>query len=634
MPNITETGCGIWIGDAATNLVGAAYDKYTEYATQAYNLATGAINSLDHFNVAPVQFGVTYNLDAALLAYQRPTPPPLPSDLSYRDPGQVPEAPAVVAPTVTFDSAPAAPSNPAPTLRDFTEPGELTAQAPTDQVSLQAVPIAVRPDYVLPAVPTLAELDLPEVPTIVLPQFDGLRPSTALDVPEESFSFTAEQYTSALLDKVSGKIGSSIDNGSGLPIAVEQALRDRAYSALDVQEQRAIQQATEEYGSRGFSEPSGILRRRLAEVRQNSQNLRSAASRDIYIQADQTAREELRFYVTQAIALESALFQNHNDFARIALEAAQVTQNLRIRIFEARVQLVQLDLSAYQTDAQVWRDRLQGELAKLEVYRSQLAALQVRGQLNEQQVQLYEGQLRGVAQLADLYRTDIDAARLVVATNQQQIDLERSQIQNYAERVNAYRATWDAYATKLNTNTVRANVYQLVEQGYATRLRGWSDAQGQKIAQAQLGISVADLQQRAWRGQIDALLARIQAEQGRLSSVSDIYRSRVAAYSAEATVETAASDANLRALTLATERERNRTDVALKNVELAINQLVEINRLLLAKEQSIAQTSSQLAAASMSAVNFSAGVHSGRSQSQSCGTSFSYSGSLDDVPAA
>lgn len=633
MADITETGCGIWLGDAATNMVSAAYDHYTEFATAAYTLATKELNQLQSFNITPVQFGVNFNLDGAIFGYQRPTKPVRPSDLTFHSPGDVPDAPSVAQPGVTFDKAPTAPANPAPTFRDFTEPGELTAQAPDSSVDLLPVRVPVRPDYVLPAVPTLASLDLPDAPTLNLPNFAGKRPDADLDPPLEDFHFTPEEYTSALLDKVRGRASAMLDGGTGLPAAIAQALRDRAFSAIDQQELQAIQAATEEYASRGFAEPSGILNRRLAEVRQNNQNQRLAASRDIAIQDQQVTIENLRFAVTQAIALESAMFQNHNEFARIALDAAQVTQNLRVRIFEAKVSLVQLQLAAYQTDAQVWREQLQAELAKLDIYRAELAALQVKGELNVQQVQLYEAQLRAVNQLADLYRTDIDAARLTVATNQQQLDIERIEIENYAQRVGAYRETWNAYATKLSTNTIRANNYQLVEQGFATRLRGWSDTQGQKIAQAQLGISVADLNQRGWRGQVDAYLAKLQAETQRISTVGDIYRTDVSAYAAQATVETAASDANLRTLQLGIERERARTDLAVKEVELQINQLVELSRLLLAKQQTIAQTSSQLAAASMSAVNFSAGVHSGRSQSQSCGTSFSYAGSLDDVPA-
>jgi hypothetical protein len=237
-----------------------------------------------------------------------------------------------------------------------------------------------------------------------------------------------------------------------------------------------------------------------------------------------------------------------------------------------------------------------------------------------------------VAELADLYKADIQAAQLTVSTNQQLIDVERAQIQMYAEQVNAYKATWDTYRTQLDSNTVRANVYGLIEQGFATRLKSWSDVQNQKISGAQLQISVADLQERSWRAQLDRNIADMQAEIARLNAISEVYRTEVSAYSATAQVESAASEANYRAAGLIQDREKDRTSVALQNAQIAISQLEELAKLMVSVKQGIAQVSASLASASMSAVNFSAGVHSQRSQSQSCGTSFSYSGSLDDVP--
>ena len=53
------TQCDIWLGDVATNMVEAAYDHYTEFATAAYTLATQTIGDLGRFNVQPVQFNVT-----------------------------------------------------------------------------------------------------------------------------------------------------------------------------------------------------------------------------------------------------------------------------------------------------------------------------------------------------------------------------------------------------------------------------------------------------------------------------------------------------------------------------------------------------------------------------------------------
>jgi len=612
--------------------VGSAYDKYTQFATTAFGLATTEIGNLSLFNVQPVNFSVSYNVDPAIYAYSRPTAPSVPGDLTYNAPPAAPPAPIPNIAPITFDSPPTEPTNPAPVLQDFTQPGNLTAVMPDTTVDLLPIPTVVRPDYVLPDAPTLYSLDLPEAPVLDLPEFTGVLPNTNIDIPLADFTFTPEEYTSALLTKTQAQISTMLNGGTGLPPAVDLVLRERAYSAIDIQESRAIQQAVEEYSSRGFNEPSGILAQRVSAVRQNNQNQRSNLNRDAFIAEQQVAIENLRFSVTQGVALESALFQGHNEFMKVALDAAQTTQNLRVQIFNARVSLAQLNLSAYQTEAAVWREQLAAELNKLEVYRSELQAQQVIGELNTQQVQIYTARIQAVTELADLYRADISAAQLTVSTNQQLIDVERSQIQAYSAQVDAYKATWDTYRTQLDSNTVRANVYDLIEQGFATRLKSWSDVQNQKIAGTQIAVSVADLKERAWRGQLDKSIADARNELDRLNAISEVYRSEVGAYSASAQVESAASDANLRAAGLIQDRERNRTDVALRNAEIAISQMEELAKLMVSVKQGIAQVSASLASASMSAVNFSAGVHSTRGQSQSCGTSFSYAGSLDDVP--
>lgn len=622
--------CPIWLGDPAVNMVSLAYDKYTEFATESYKLATDTIDDLDNYQLAPVSFNVAWNFDERIYGYQRPTAPAVPTDLDFRSPGTLPAPPAAGLTPVAFDVAPAAPDNPVPAVRDYDEPAPLTAVAPDGDVELTPVPTPVRPDMPLPAVPTLRDLDLPDVPDIVLAPFAGERPNTDLEPPLEGFAFTPEQYTSNLLDRVKGRVDTMLDGGTGLPAAVAQALRDRAYSALDVSERRAIQTATDEFASKGWEEPNGLLAERLAEVRQNNQNQRNALSRDIYIRDEELAIQNLQFAVTQGIALESALMGDHLEFMRLGLSAAQVAQEFRIRVFDARVSLANLGLQAYQVDAQVWRDQLQGELMKLEVYKAELEGAKARGELNEQDVRIYAQRIEAVSALADVYRADVEAAKAVAEQNKTLVDVERGRIQAYAERVGAYKVEWDAFASKQQSNTIRVQRYGLVEQGYSTRVGAWAQTQNQKLEQQRLHIAEADQQLRAWEGGLHKMLADIDAEKARLAAVTGAFGSRVALFGAQAAVETAASDANLRAMTVGIEKEKARTGTALENARLAVNQLLEVNRLAIAKLQGIAQTSSQLAAASMSAVSFSAGVASRRSESQSCDTNFSYSGSLDD----
>jgi hypothetical protein len=125
------------------------------------------------------------------------------------------------------------------------------------------------------------------------------------------------------------------------------------------------------------------------------------------------------------------------------------------------------------------------------------------------------------------------------------------------------------------------------------------------------------------------LLGRVQAERDRVGALATISGQKVDLYRADVAVETAASDANLRVLTTAIEQERARVDTELKNEEMQIQQMLQISSQLLEAKKTVASVGAQLAASSMSAVNFSAGTRSDLQQSYGCRTSFSYSGSID-----
>ena len=102
-------------------------------------------------------------------------------------------------------------------------------------------------------------------------------------------------------------------------------------------------------------------------------------------------------------------------------------------------------------------------------------------------------------------------------------------------------------------------------------------------------------------------------------------------YQADAVVETAASAAVDRTFELGLRKEEARTNVALKQAEININQAIQLQSLLLRSKETRAQVLGQLSASTMSAINFSAGVSSSRSKGESCSTSVSWSGEAEDL---
>ena len=608
----------------ATALVAASFDHYTTLGTTQVAAAMAQVDAMRHIEMTPITFNNRWHFEEDITGYKRPPKPADPKDLDWTDPGSVKDPPALDVSTVSFDAPPTAPSNPTPTFGVHHKPGPLSAHRPGDKPDLVPVVLPTPPTLALPPVPTLRELQLPDTPTLNLTPFAGVRPNVTVAPPVQGFAFTPEAYASQLLDRVKSRLSTMLDGGTGLPAAVAQALRDRAYAALDVQEQRAIQQAVEEFAARGFSEPNGILARALVEVRQNNQNQRSARSRDIHIKDEELAIQNLQFAVTQGISLESTLMQHQAEHNRLLLDAAKTAQDMAIAIFNAAVAEKQLELDAYKTDAQVWLDGLKGELAKLDVLKAELEAQALVGQLNESDVKVYLGRLDAVKTAADVYRSEVEGAKAAASVNESLMRGWQAEIQAFSEEVRAWVAEWDGYRAELEGDSTRARLFELVEQAYATRVSTWNMQQMQKIERQRSEIARNGQMMAGWEAQLRKLQADTELERTKNTVKSEIFRTKVARYQAEAAVETAAADANARAYGLQLERERSRTSLELERARSDSQQMVQLTQQLISINEIISRTLTALASSALSAVNYSASVGNSYGTNTSCSTSYSY----------
>lgn len=617
--------CGIPFSDAPW-IVGDAYEQYTAFATQNVAYAWQQIEQLSELEFDPISVSVNWAFDDEIYGYLRPADPGGP-DLEWTDPGTVENPPNLGVTPATYDEPPAIPAMAPPTFGAHTPPDDLTATAPAGPPTLTPVVVPTAPTLVLPPVPTLTELDIPDAPVLNLPTFSGTRPDTDIDPPLEVFAFTPEEYTSALLDKVRGTVSGMLDGGTGLPAAVAQALRDRAFTAVDAQAMRAEQEVMEDMGARGFSQPNGILLRRLDESRQNNQNQRNALSRDVHIRDQEIAVENLRFAVTSGISLESTLLQAHTQHMQLLLDAAKTSQDVLIAIYNAKVAKIQVDLEVYRTDAAVWLDLLKGELAKLEQFKAEIEAQALIGQLNESAVKVYSERVKAVLAQADIYKAQVDGAKAQADVNESVMRGYAAEITAYAERVRAWGMEWDGFRALIEADATKARVFELVEQGYARRVSTWSEQQNQETEQLRARIAKATMDLQAWQTKLEKNRADLTHEVAKNETEARIYASRIAKYQADAAIETAASDANLRKLNAGIERERGRVDTALKDADIEINQVIQLNQQMIAVQNTIMQTLTQLAASSMSAVNFSAGISSSSGLSVGCSTNYSVSNS-------
>lgn len=626
---IPTSFCNEVSADPAVLFVGGGYDTFVNLATESYELALQQTEDLGNFVVTPLAFNVSFNFDDQLAPFQRPTKPVLNfAGLEFDDPGSLADPPAFVAEPPEFDEAP-----------DFDVAAPVLAIGPRPDTPVIALPTAPalsepvlpeEPDLTMPEAPTFEQLNLPSVPTITLPTFTSSAPTMPQQDVQE-FAFTPEAYVSDGLNSIKAKIAEWLQGGTGLPAAIEDALFARAMGRVDEGNTADLQLARDMHSSLGFTEPNGLLNARVIAITDKGLKARSEFSRELTIRFHEEELTNLRLAVQQGVALEGVLVNLHLEEQRMLLAAATYLRDSSIAVLNARISIFNAQLQAYQTDASVFETRIRAALAEIEVYKAQIEGERIRGEINEQYVRRYAEMVRAVGIAADVYKTRVEAVQAETEFNRQRVMVFGEQINAYGKQWDAFGKQLDAYRADVDGQKARADIYDTQARAFGTRVSAWDRVQNVRLERERLRIQQHGQELTGWRGGLDRLLAYVQKEQARISSVAQTIDAQARIYQADAAIETAASAATDRSFELGLRREEARTNVALKQAEMRIQEAIQLLSLVLRAKETQTQVIGQLTAASMSAVNFSAGVSSSVGRSQSCSTSVGWSGEAPDL---
>ena len=629
---MATTWCPDLSADAAVTLVGSAHDKFMELGTTTYTMAVSNLQALNSVRLDPIDFNVDFRFADPQATFQRPRRPDLDEGaLEFRAPDvPLPSAPGFVAAPINISQAPELDAQP-PTLAFGAKPVTPNVVEPALPVDPAEIVLPLEPNYVLPAVPTFEALNLPDVPNISLPEFDAEKPIFIEPPFNDTWQFEAEPYVSTLVDTLTATLTPMIVGSEALPKIIEDAIFQRARSRIEVETQRNVEQAVAEFAARGFSEPQGMLAGRILEIRQTGQSATAEASRDAAIKQFEEALANQRMAIAQGAALEGTLAQLHTEEQKLMLQAASFQRETVIAVLNARISVFNARLQAYQTDAQVLRDRIQAELAKVEVFRAQIEGERARGEINEQRVRLYESQLRGVTTLADFYRSRVEAVKVQADINRFGIDRYRAQVDAYEARWRAHVAEWQGYTASVEGEGKRADLYRTLVDANAKRVDAWAASNNMQFEAERLRMAQHGVNLDVWRAGIARWDATLGAERARLAAVGQAFDAKARMYSADAGVEQAASAAADRSFELGLARERAEVDVQLQQAQMRIQQMLGLLAQSAEIQRAKAQISSQLAASTMSAVNYGASVSSGRSKSSSCSQNYSFQGEIADA---
>lgn len=602
----------------ALGLVDQAHTKFMTLGNEVYAAAQQQYQNVSSFvsSIEPTYVTVTFDDVAAVGAPRRPPRPSFDGDLDFHETTTPPDAP------VFPGGAGAVALEPIP---EFTEPVPVISFSPRPNPTNPTKPVmptglfdhAVPDDVEFSQAPDLVPVVFPG--SITIPPFTATPPDTSeLPDPDLSvFTFSPEWYVSDLLDKVRAKVSWMLDGGTGLPAAVQEALWARAKGRVDLEEQRIVQQTIDEFATRGFTTPNGILNRRIDQARQSAMNQRLGLSRDLVIEEANLEQKNLQFAVQQGVALESQFAALWMQFQELLLKGASALLDASIKVYEAKLTQRKLAYDLFRSQYEAWKTDIE---ARVEVFRAEVEAAKAAGDYNEQLARLFDTKIRAETAQMDA------AIRLFVAkydADGKKLDAFRAETGAYAEFIRANAAQWDAWGREISAEAAKVQPYEAASRAYAARVSAVDTANRGKIEEARLEIQAFEAEMRAFTdGTLRNIGLALQAEESRVRAVAAKYGALGQVYNADANVEQAISAAHDRRYGLDIQKSTSAAQIATENARAAMQEHVSLTQMQLQAVTTLAQLMTQMTAGVFSAVNYSAGVSLGESKSESRSANF------------
>jgi hypothetical protein len=485
----------------------------------------------------------------------------------------------------------------------------------------------------VPLRPEVAEITLPVAPVLDFPVMDAL---DAIQVPDFAFptlptfteaapvfneaapnvvpNWTEPTYASENFDEVRAAISRFFAGGTGLPPAIEQAMFDRARARLDITARKNVQEAFDAFANKGFTMPPGMLVEQVNVAREENQLQANAQEREIREYVAKTEIDNMRFAVQQGLAAENILFNIFNNAAQRSFEIAKFTVEAQLQLYNAKVSLFNSLTNAYQTKANVFKVQLDAELAALDVYRLQLEAEKVRGELNLQRVQVFNARVQALASRVEVYKAEMQGAQVQADVARTQIEAYRADVQAFGERVNAEKLGFDAYKARVEGEVAKVGIYDAQARVFQSLVAAEGVKADVKVKGIQADIEKMQATTQRFVAQVEHSKADIAGKLGVVEAKARTAGLNIQFLSAQNDANRSKTEASLRLGEQQLQTNIAVTQAAIKRFEVALGRVIEEARLKTQSMQAAGQMASTLAGGAMAAQHVQASISSSASE--------------------
>lgn len=431
------------------------------------------------------------------------------------------DAAAIAVPTINMPTAPniTAPRTPNINTTGFTgaAPTIVTPTAPT------------RPTVSLPAPPSLGNIAIPAISDVALPSFITVAPSDDLTAPTNLFMFSEVGYTSSLRDDLTRRLRQDFDRTTPTAYGIDDADELRLYNRQVARGLHAANVASNEIArqtaARGFASPPGALMTQFADIQKEALGKASEVSQDIYIKRGDAYRENRRWVHEQLTDMEKANLALHLNVMERSLNAAKVSADVGIAIYNARVARFNALIESYKANVSSYEAQVRGALGAVEAQKLKLEATQIEVGIQKNQVEVYNAQIGGAKALLDVYQTDVSAMTGLIQVEALKLQAFKSQVEVYSEQMKAGTLQLQAYEALWRGEQIKNEVYKTQVESQKTIV----DA-----ARVQADVATANMNIRAEavRTQVAVLQGTVEAYKAQTAGVASANQSATSAFSA------------------------------------------------------------------------------------------------------
>lgn len=508
------------------------------------------------------------------------------------------------------------------------EPLAVTVPSPPTIDTTLTVPDEPAPNY--GDIPDLLPITLPVYTAPVLEDFTDDVPTFSAQVPSSAIDWTEPQYNAWIADRLKSVLEVMLAGGTGIPTAVERAIWDRDRARLDVAARATIEDAAGEFAAKGFDLPGGPFLARVMQAQRENREKVAQASRDVAIKQADLEQTNRQFAVKTGAELENMFVQIFISTTGRSFEIAKYAVEARIQIFNAQVAAFNVEQQVFAQRIERFKAKLQYALAQIDVYKAQLEAERVKGELNKELIASFRAKIEAYQAQVEAYRAVVQAAVARAELQRSRIELFRGQIEGIRAQVDAKKSEYDGFAARVQGEVAKAGLEESNARAYSARVSAITGV-------AELAVKDVDAQLARSKHRLDAHLGELQ-RLGQLSGQQlQAIQARGALYDSITRRDSAKFDAEraTRQVEIQSQIEMSRNLVAYYEAQgkvwmANVARLTEYAKINASSIQAAAQIAATIAAGSYAGTSVSAAFGGNVSRSETGSQNFSYSESKSE----